>query len=124
MDQLFKSNSSAYLIPGILPKAHVPFNNIIQHVCDYYGISSDMLYSKTQKRAIVEPRQVCMFLGKTYLKLTLQQCALPFRKDHATALHSLRLVTNLYQTNVEFKRNMQNLLSCIGIDHKRFKHLN
>ena len=118
MEQLFKSNSSAYAIPGILPKAHVDLSVIIQQVCDFYKISAARLYSKTRKREICEPRQICMFLGRNYLKMTLQQCATTFNKDHATVLHGSRIVTNLYQTNCEFRKNMHSLLTQIGIDQE------
>lgn len=120
METIFKSNSAAYAFPGILPLVHVSYNKIKQLVCDQYGISIDLLNSKTRKREVCEPRQICMFLGRRHLKMTLQECATPFAKDHATVLHSIRIVSNLYETNNEFRKTLQLVMQRIGIDHESF----
>ena len=120
---MFISNSDAYLLPGILPMVHITFNVVKQQVCDIYGISIEMLHFDTRKKEICEPRQVCMFLGRTYLKMTLHECAISFNKDHATVLYSARVVPDRYRYNSDFRNTMQSVLRRIGIDHSSFKYL-
>jgi len=50
------------------------------------------LTKKTRKRLCVVPRNVCFYLLRKELKLTLEDIGSIFSKDHATVMHGLRRV--------------------------------
>ncbi|MCQ2286555.1 MAG: chromosomal replication initiator protein DnaA [Bacteroidales bacterium] len=73
-------------------------------VCDYFGIAVDKINANTRKREIVQARQFCMFFAKKYTKLPLstigKYCG---DKDHATVLHSCRVIENLLDTDKKIR---------------------
>lgn len=73
-------------------------------ICDYFNIPVDQLNSKTRKRDIVQARQLAMFFSKKLTKSSLATIGLHCgNKDHATVLHACRTVTNLIETDKNFK---------------------
>ncbi|HEX7411932.1 MAG TPA: chromosomal replication initiator protein DnaA, partial [Bacteroidales bacterium] len=73
-------------------------------ICDYFNIPVDQLNSKTRKRDIVQARQLAMFFSKKLTKSSLATIGLHCgNKDHATVLHACRTVTNLIDTDKNFR---------------------
>jgi chromosomal replication initiator protein len=79
-------------------------------VCDYFNIPVDMINSKTRKREIVQARQLAMFFSKKMTKSSLASIGLRCGdKDHATVLHACRTVSNLIDTDKQFKGYVDDL---------------
>ena len=80
------------------------FDLIEKNVCDLIGITPlELRESKRQKREIVEARQICHYIAKKNNLGSLVNIGFRFgRKDHSTVLYSVKTVTNLLQTNIEF----------------------
>lgn len=76
---------------------------IINAVCEEMGTSQADFFTKSRKRNIVQARQLSMYFSKKYTKAPLitigEQCG---GKDHATVIHSLKTVTNLFDTDKQF----------------------
>jgi len=72
-------------------------------VCKYYGISDEWLNKETRKREVVLARQICMKKNREVLKLTWYSAAMPFGKDHATAMHGSKTIDNLLCTDKQLK---------------------
>lgn len=79
-------------------------------VCDHYGLPIDQIHAKTRKREIVQARQVAMYFAKKHTKSSLatigQQCG---NKDHATVLHACKTISNLIDTDKEFKASLNRI---------------
>ena len=77
-------------------------------VCDYFGISRDMLLSSTRKRQIVQARQISMFLCRKLIdNISLATIGHETGgKDHATVLHACNTVSNLCSTDRVFKKDV------------------
>ncbi len=77
---------------------------IINSVCEEMGTSQADFFTKSRKRNIVQARQLSMYFSKKYTKAPLitigEQCG---GKDHATVIHSLKTVTNLLETDKQFR---------------------
>ena len=73
-------------------------------VCDYFNLPVDSINSRTRKREIVQARQLAMYFSKKMTKASLAiiglQCG---NKDHATVLHACRTVSNLAETDKQFR---------------------
>jgi len=79
-------------------------------VCDYFSIQVDALNSKTRKRDIVQARQLSMYFSKKHTKASLATIGLHCgNKDHATVLHACRTVTNLIETDKQFRLYVEEL---------------
>ena len=72
-------------------------------VCEYFGVTEAEMMLKTRKVEFCRPRQVCMYFYKNYTKYSLSKIALLIgEKDHATVLHSCKVVNNLIDTEKIF----------------------
>jgi chromosomal replication initiator protein len=73
-------------------------------VCDYFGLPIDQINTKTRRREIVQARQLAMYFSKKHTKSSLATIGLHCgNKDHATVLHACKTVTNLIETDKNFR---------------------
>jgi chromosomal replication initiator protein len=76
-------------------------------VCEFFKISKEMLLSKTRKREIVQARQIAMYLGRSLTKTSLAAIGAQIGgKDHATVLHACNTVSDLIETDRNFKQDV------------------
>ena len=76
-------------------------------VCEYFNVPIDKLKEKTRKRAIVQARQLSMYLAKNYTKHSLKVIGKHFGgRDHSTVIHSCQAVQNLMDTDTDFKESV------------------
>lgn len=88
----------------------VSIDYIQKIVCDYFSLTIDMLKSKTRKREIVQARQIAMYFSKKMTKSSLASIGAGCGgKDHATVLHACRTVSNLAETDKQFKSYIDDL---------------
>ena len=79
-------------------------------VCDYYGLEIESLQSKTRKREIVQARQIAMYFSKTLTNSSLSMIGSKIgKKDHATVLHACKTITNLIETDRDFKGQIREI---------------
>jgi chromosomal replication initiator protein len=87
-------------------------------VCDYFQITVDEINSRTRKREIVQARQLAMYFSKKHTKFSLanigMQCG---NKDHATVLHAYRTVTDLLDTDKQFKVYVEDIEKKIKVNN-------
>ena len=98
-----------------LAKKQFNFEYITEVVSEYYNIESDLIYGKSRKREINDPRQIIMFLAKKYTKLSSTTIGLKLSRNHATILYGWKtieerlaydkqLVNDLAQIEAELKK--------------------
>lgn len=86
-------------------------------VCDFYGISVDMVKSKTRKREIVQARQISMFFAKDLTKASLKNIGMHFGgRDHSTVIHACQTVNDLIETDKKFRGDVEELSKRIKIN--------
>jgi len=91
-------------------KHELTIDYIQKIVCDYFNMPVDSLQSKTRKREVVQARQIAMFFSKTLTKSSLASIGSQIgRKDHATVLHACKTVTNLLDTDKQFKIDVEEI---------------
>ena len=83
----------------------------IQHiVCDHFRISRELLQTKTRKREVVQARQLAMYFSKNYTKYSLSYIGNQIgKKDHATVLYACKAVTDLMETDRNFKMQVEEI---------------
>lgn len=62
-------------------------------VAEYFGISPDILRSKTKKKEYVQARQIAMYFCKKFTNASLKTIGLNFGgRDHSTVIHALQSI--------------------------------
>lgn len=79
-------------------------------VCDYFNMPVESIQTKTRKREIVQARQITMYFSKTLTKYSLASIGAQIgNKDHATVLHACKTVSNLKDTDKNFRQFMEDI---------------
>jgi chromosomal replication initiator protein len=91
-------------------KKSITIDDIIKTVSDYYGVEPEAINTKSRKREVVLVRQVAMFLAKKYLDLSTSKIGLYIgNRDHATVLHACKTITNLADTDKQFRIELEEI---------------
>ncbi|KPA15329.1 chromosome replication protein DnaA [Candidatus Magnetomorum sp. HK-1] len=87
----------------------ITLDTVKKLVCKYYNVTNDDIISKSRKKAIVIPRQICMYLCRKYTDHSLGEIGKTFRRHHATAFHSVTAVEKKMKQNSNIKRQVSYL---------------
>jgi len=91
-------------------RREISIDYIQKIVCEYFGLPSEVLQTKTRKREIVQARQIAMYFSKTLTKSSLSTIGSVIGgKDHATVLHACKTVNNLIETDKRFKNQVEDI---------------
>ena len=78
-------------------------DDILEKVCQHYGISQQNVFSKSRKRDYVQVRQISMYLAQKYTKMPASRIGqLIGGRDHSTVLHSCAAVERRLKTDRAF----------------------
>jgi len=75
------------------------YEKIIDIVCRYYGTTFKTIKVISRDRNIAQTRQVCMYFGMLLKVGTQKEIASKFNRNHATAIHAKKVISNLIETN-------------------------
>jgi len=86
----------------------VTIDKIKSVVCDYYKLKPEVLERKSRLRAVVQARQLSMYLSKRYTNSSLSCIGTHIgKKNHATVLYSCKVVENMLVTDKDFKNQVE-----------------
>ena len=95
-------------VKGISREVSIDF--IQKTVCEHFNVPTEKLKEKTRKRAIVQARQLSMFLAKSLTKNSLKLIGKHFGgRDHSTVIHSCQAVQNLIDTDEDFRESVEEI---------------
>ena len=94
---------NAYVIPGLIHLKREDY--IFYDVCEKLKIDPSELKQnhKCRKRKYLEARYIISTRIRIELKYSWSTIGTFLRKDHATAIHSVKTFLNLWDTNREFR---------------------
>ena len=85
-------------------------DDIMEKVCQHYGVSQQQVYSKSRKRDYVQVRQVSMYLAQKYTKMPASRIGqLIGGRDHSTVLHSCSTVEQRLKVEASFREELQSI---------------
>lgn len=94
----------------------ITMEGIIQKVCDYYGLDTDSIQTKSRKHEIVLARQVSMYLAKKHLDYSTSKIGMYVgKRDHATVLHAFSVVRDQMEVDRNFRTDMENIERSISL---------
>jgi chromosomal replication initiator protein len=76
---------------------------IIDAVATEFGLSSALLTSQTRKKNVAEPRHAAMYLARTLTDNSLYTIGLAFNRDYSTAIHSIKRVEHMMESDLAFR---------------------
>lgn len=71
----------------------VTIEDVKECVKRYFHLPQEQLESKSRKRTITYPRQIAMYLCRTYTGKPLEAIGKAFNRDHASVIHSIATIT-------------------------------
>ncbi len=88
----------------------ISLDTIIEACCNHWGVSQDDVFSKSRKANIVLVRQISMYLAQKLTKLTTSKIGMHIGgRNHATVLHSIRIVTDRMAMDKDFAKEIQEI---------------
>ena len=91
-------------------KKTITIDEIIRKVAEFYGVEPAAINTRSRKREVVLVRQVSMFLAKKYLDMSTSKIGQYVGdRDHATVLHACKTITNLAETDKQFRSELNEI---------------
>lgn len=88
----------------------ITIDHIVKVVCEYLDLEAEQFNSPKRTREIAQARQIAMFLSKKHTKAPLTAIGAAIGgKNHATVLHACKAISNLSETDKNFKRQMEEI---------------
>src|SRR4030042_6924639 len=83
---------------------------IINAVSKYYSLGKRSLLGDSRDRPIAQPRQLLMYLLRTYLSLPLEEVGrLVGGGDHTTVMHAVEKITKMASDNVQIREDLKGI---------------
>ncbi len=90
---------------GAKPK--VTAQEAIDVVSKYYSIGKRSLLGESRERSVARPRQMLMYLLRTYLRTSLEEVGrLVGDRDHTTVMHAVNKITQLAASDVNIREDI------------------
>ena len=122
---VYSSNIDMDLVERVVKRAiktdNIPLtvDDILEHVCSFYGVSPNDVKGKSRKREVVVPRQLSMYLAKKYTNLPVSRIGkLIGSRDHSTVLHSIALIEETINSNKAFAKEVKEIERNLDIKKK------
>ena len=85
-------------------------DDIMEKVCQHYGVTQQQVFSKSRKRDYVMVRQVSMYLAQKYTKMPASRIGqLIGGRDHSTVLHSCNTIEQRLKVEKDFRDELQSI---------------
>ena len=85
-------------------------DDILETVCNHFGVSQQNVFSKSRKRQLVQVRQISMYLAQKYTKMPAARIGqLIGGRDHSTVLHSCTAVEQRMKVDSSFKDELNSI---------------
>lgn len=98
-----------YFVKSIVSKNKI--DQVQQLVARSYNITVEDLKSKRRMASIAYPRQVAMYICRTYLEESLPKIGIEFGgKDHTTVMHSVEKIKKELKTNNELNIEINKII--------------
>lgn len=79
---------------------------IVKLIKNKFNKTTEELAVKSRKKELVIPRQVALYLFSRYTKHSLTLVASIYKRNHATVVHSKKVIKNYIDTEPPFKEMM------------------
>lgn len=98
------------------PKQAVSFEELLEGVSRYYSVSVNDMLGASRVREIVVPRQIVMYLGKKFLRMSYVRLGESFsNRDHTTVMHSVVKIGKKLEEDPQLMREIRTIEREVGL---------
>lgn len=94
-------------------RKQINFELILEHVCDYYKIDSDNLFTKSRKRQVSDARQMLMFLAKKLTNMPFTAIGSRIDRNYATVIYSCKNIEERLSLEKQLREDVSAIESAI-----------
>lgn len=113
---VYNSNVDMRLAERVIKRAvkvdnhPLTIDDILEKVCNHYGVSQQNVFSKSRKRNFVQVRQVSMYLAQKYTKMPAGRIGqLIGGRDHSTVIHSCNTIEQRLKVDHAFSAELSSI---------------
>lgn len=92
----------------------VNFEVIAREVSNYYGVDTDLLFTKSRKREISDARQIVMYLAKKLAQMPSTVIGQRIGRTHATVIYAIKHVEELVELEADLKAQIDKIVASIN----------
>jgi len=82
----------------------------IDIISKYYSVGKRALLGESRERSIARPRQILMYLLRTYMQISLEETGrLVGNRDHTTVMHAVDKITQLAASDVGIREDIMRI---------------
>ncbi|MDH5641957.1 MAG: chromosomal replication initiator protein DnaA [Nitrospira sp.] len=106
--------SLRHLVKSRPAPARIAAQDIIDLVCEHYGVRMNEILSQRRTKNLAFPRHVAMYLAKEMTQLTLSEIGNFFGgRDHSTVLHAINKIKTLRLKDSELRSELERFESIL-----------
>ena len=113
---VYNSNVDMHLAERVIKRAvkvdnhPLTVDEILEKVCQHYGVPQHQVMSKSRKRDFVQVRQVSMYLAQKYTKMPASRIGqLIGGRDHSTVIHSCSTIEQRIKYDKAFLEELNSI---------------
>jgi chromosomal replication initiator protein len=113
---VYNSNIDMHLAERVIKRAvkvdnhPLTIDDILEKVCQHFGVSQQHVISKSRKRDYVQVRQVSMYLAQKYTKMPASRIGqLIGGRDHSTVIHSCSAIEQRLKLDKAFVEELNSI---------------
>ncbi|MDE6206854.1 MAG: chromosomal replication initiator protein DnaA, partial [Muribaculaceae bacterium] len=85
----------------------VNFEMVADAVAQHYGISPDLIFTKSRRRQVADARQVVMYLAHKLAKMSNTSIGAKLDRSHATVIHGCQVIEDRLATEKKFAAEVE-----------------
>lgn len=86
---------------------------LLNFVSAYYGYNRKLITKKTRVRHVIEFKHTFFYLCKYYKVDSIKSFSEKYNYNHATVIHAIKSIQNLYDTNKEYREKLNKIIEKI-----------
>jgi chromosomal replication initiator protein len=113
---VYNSNVDMHLAERIIKRSvkvdnhPLTIDDIMERVCQHYGVTQQQVISKSRKREFVQVRQVAMYLAQKHTKMPASRIGLLIgSRDHSTVIHSCSTIEKRLKVDKTFAEELNSI---------------
>jgi chromosomal replication initiator protein len=113
---VYNSNIDMHLAERIIKRSvkidnhPLTIDDIMERLCQHYGVTQQQVVSKSRKREFVQVRQVAMYLAQKHTKMPASRIGLLIgSRDHSTVIHSCAAIEKRLKIDKGFAEELNSI---------------
>ncbi len=100
-----------------VPAKRAPtFQDVLESVSRYYSVSVNDMLGASRVREVLVPRQIAMYIGKTYLRMSFVRLGEIFsNRDHTTVMNAVSKIETKMQDDPQLLREIRAIEQELGL---------